>query len=1404
MKKLNMTNMQRAYLLGRQSMFELGGCSTHVYYEFINDLDIALFYEALNAVIGMQEVMRTVIYSEGYQVVLEDVPEYREDVLDWRDYSDEELKKAVEEIRDRMSHEVIECGKWPMYQFVFALLPNGKKKLFVSYDLIVSDALSFVILCSEMEQYYKNHNLQPLKTTYQMYLKSLENNQKSKRYLKDKNYWLAKLDKIAPAPELPYLQGASGDEKFGRRHYFVKEETWTTTKTFFKQQGISPTVGVLSVYAKVISFWTNQENFTVNLPMSSSIRRSKGMDRVMGDFTESLILSIPSVKKDFIEYMSILNKQFFNAYKHRSYDGIELMGEIRKQTGDNIMFPVVFTGMISESMTFEALDFFGNMVYGISQTPQVKLDCQVFETGGQLKVVWDYKKKYFAPEEIDEMFEQFISALCNIEGYVLEIPKRQKILLEKYNDTYVISDEDTISGIVTRGLAQEVFGCALKDDSQEITSVQLKKYVNKMANYLIRHGIKKNVRVGVLGERNVYTVIAIYAIERIGAVYVPINPQYPQERRDYILKKSKCVLCVETDTVKQAIQLERESLEYGENVTNGDAYVIYTSGSTGQPKGVVIPQKAAANTVHDMNDRFEVRRQDVFLNVAAFGFDLSVYDLFGAMAAQAKLVIEKEPKNIEHIIETLKKESVTIWNSVPAMMGLAVDLMEDYETVDSLRLILLSGDWIPVDLPDKIRSHFPNANIVSLGGATEASIWSVLYPVKKSMSGKSSVPYGYPMRNQKLYILDENQEQRPFEVEGEIYIGGQGVARCYDGEKEKTEQAFIEHKTLGRLYKTGDFGKMKREGFMEFRGRRDSQVKIHGYRVELGEIENAILQMQGVKNAVLQKYKNELSGDELLAYVVTEKIEQSSKVEAVFEDCIVEEKQKWNRKLKELEQMHSYMKELDKIAMYYMQKVFCEDGDIECLSGWMEEHSIDPKYTRLLSSWLSALEEHHYIQVSEEGRITWLEKLTIEEEQLEAYLYSFEGAKQVSEITKYFINCCKNHWQLLREEISPVELLFGDAKYDVADNIYRTNRMSEMMNLLLGKIVYRFVSGKKVKILELGAGTGSTARFVLDQVKNEDVEYTFTDISEFFLDKAKEQFPYSFMNYRMVDINENMQVQGCEYGEYDVIIAANVMHDAEILQNSLKNVQEILKKDGWLFLLETTKNTYVQRTSFGFLEGLTNCKDFRKDGNGSMIRTEQWKNVLLEAGFRNVSSAIEDEEYNGYLWQNILMAQNGYGHTDLKSEIILEQLRESFPDYMIPSRIYRIENIPLSANQKVDKKALYTPKTSYIRKVYEKPKTEMERRLAELWEKHLGIDKVGVTDSFFELGGDSLKAIMLVTMAKKAGIGFELADLYQYNNIRKLAKKVQIIENVGIEETNDMGIEDISEDDMALILDVLE
>jgi len=423
--------------------------------------------------------------------------------------------------------------------------------------------------------------------------------------------------------------------------------------------------------------------------------------------------------------------------------------------------------------------------------------------------------------------------------------------------------------------------------SRRLTYGELHRRAMRIAIRLREFGVQPNTLVAIVSERGWEQPVAALGILYAGAAYLPVAAHLPSERRRQLLHHGEVKIVLTQSSVARQI-------DWPENVRNvcvdeegewpGElalpvqrpedlAYVICTSGSTGIPKGVMIDHRGAVNTILDMNRRFAITPADRVLSISALSFDLSVYDIFGMLAAGGAIVMPgaQAARDPAHWVELAVQEGVTIWNSVPLLMKLFCESAVSCpnRADNKLRQVWLSGDWIPLNLPDEIRALAPNVEITSLGGATEASIWSIFFPVESVDPTWSSIPYGRALTNQTFHVLDDTLEPCPPPVVGQLYIGGIGLAKGYWRDPVRTAESFIIHPQTGaRLYRTGDLGRWLPDGNIELCGREDLQVKIRGIRVELGEIEAVLLQHPALSAVVVTAPGERHSERRLVACVV--------------------------------------------------------------------------------------------------------------------------------------------------------------------------------------------------------------------------------------------------------------------------------------------------------------------------------------------------------------------------------------------------------------------------------------------------------------------------------------------------------------------------------------------------------
>ncbi|WP_139487922.1 non-ribosomal peptide synthase/polyketide synthase [Brevibacillus dissolubilis] len=879
-----LTGIQLAYLVGRDPSFEIGGVSTSLTVEFEIDMDLERFNRAFQKLIDRHPILRTIVFENGTQQILEELPVYTIDTTDVTNWSQVEIEACILQQRERLLTKVIDPSQWPLFEIKTLQLPNGNKYFFLNMDALICDDSSLKILIKEFQSFYENIDLQlpDLQFNFRDYVQASAEFRQSNRYKKDEKYWMDKLEKFPGAPALPLKCDPADVEipQFGKLSQFMDGDNWNQLKQKARKRNVTPTSVLCAAYAYVLAYWSNQDHFGVNLTVFNRIPFHEDVKKLVGDFTTLMVLDIDAKNSlsSFWDFAEKVQDSLLEALEHRHYDGVDFIRHYSRKQGmnKNAAMPIVFTSVLNDNPedSFDQLVDFNKISFLSTRTSQVYIDNQVYEINGGLYITWDFVDQLFEDEVIQSMFTQYMDILNQVISAEqiadLELGAGSLQVIEKYNDTDMPIPVCPLHQMLVDTAKRLPDHMAVKHHEQTITYRELDERSNQIARYLIEQGVCKGDYIGVIAKRCIDTIVNLYGVLKSGAAYIPLDPEYPEERKEYIKEKANCKFFVAPDLYEKEKLHTYSTDAVDTGVTTDDmAYVIFTSGSTGKPKGVQIKHGAAANTIFDMNEKFAVTEKDRFMGISSMCFDLSVYDVFGAALSGAVMVIVDDQRDVFQLKQLVENERITIWNSVPAIMELTVDLYTETEHNDDLRVVLLSGDWISLKLPEKINRAFRTADVISLGGATEASIWSIYYPINEVSKDWKSIPYGMPLGNQKIYVLNQNQQFCPVGVEGELYIGGVGVASGYINDEEKTNAAFIMHPQLGYIYKTGDHGLLRAEGYVEFLGRKDSQVKIRGYRVELGEIENSLLQHEDVKKAAVIDYTDDKGIKNLLAFVVS-------------------------------------------------------------------------------------------------------------------------------------------------------------------------------------------------------------------------------------------------------------------------------------------------------------------------------------------------------------------------------------------------------------------------------------------------------------------------------------------------------------------------------------------------------
>ncbi|MDB4947620.1 MAG: blmIV, partial [Gemmatimonadetes bacterium] len=890
-----LTDVQQAYWVGRSGSLELGNVSSHSYTEFeLHGVDIGRLERALQGLVERHEMLRAIVLPDGRQQILPEVPPYRIAVTDLRGADEAAREAHLAQVREEMSHEVLPADRWPLFGVRASVLPGERVRIHFGLDYLIADAWSTRIIFDELAERYADPDLRmpPLELSFRDCVLAAYAEEGSDAFRRAEAYWRERLADLPPGPELPLAMSPDQltQPRFVRRTATLDATRWERLKTLAARAGLTPSGVLLAAFAEVLAAWSKNPRVTINLTLFNRPPGHAEIDDVVGDFTALSLLGIDAPRGDAFEVRARrVQEQLWRDMEHGAVSGVRVLRDLARLQGrpPASIMPVVFTSTLGQqrraagaplAAVSAALD--GEApVYSITQTPQVWLDHQVGERDGGLIFNWDAVEELFSPGVLDAMWESYRELLGRLaaseeawqDGVGARLPAAQLARRARVNAT----EAPVPAGLVHAGFEAQARRhgerLAVVAGERRMSYAELERRSRALGLELRARGARPNRLVAVVMDKGWEQVVAVLGIVRSGAAYLPIDAALPPERIAQLLECGRVELAVVQPEVEARLAwpagVERIGVEAAEPALDAAvalpavqgpedlAYVIFTSGSTGVPKGVMIDHRGALNTVVDCNERYGVGPEDRVLGLSALNFDLSVYDIFGLLAAGGALVLpdagaSRDPETWAALVAA---ERVTIWNSVPALMEMMAHYAADRGDgrLASLRVVMLSGDWLPVTLPDRIRALCPGARVHSLGGATEASIWSITYPIGEVRPEWTSIPYGVPMVNQRFHVLDERLAPRPEWVPGQLHIGGVGLAKGYWEDAEKTAASFITHPQTGeRLYRTGDLGRYLADGTIEFLGREDFQVKVQGHRIELGEIESVLEQHPAVRNAV--------------------------------------------------------------------------------------------------------------------------------------------------------------------------------------------------------------------------------------------------------------------------------------------------------------------------------------------------------------------------------------------------------------------------------------------------------------------------------------------------------------------------------------------------------------------------
>lgn len=800
-------------------------------------------------------------------------------------------------------------------------LANGEAVFMLVVHHIAFDAWSLWILMEELSEIYQALSMNRIAQlpipapAYREYTQQQTQWLASEKGERAKTYWLQKLagdihpltlNISKPRPRIQTFNGAS--------HYFrLAPELAQAINALAKSCGVTANSLLLTAFYTLLHRHSGQEDICIALPTAG--RTSGEFARTLGYFVNPVILRTQlAVNNLFIDVLEQVNTNLLEALEHQEYPFSSLI-EALNPTRDSSYTPLsqvsfVFQkpqqndGLNSAWVPGQQGPKINWAGLEIAQFPlnqqegQFELELEMVDTKGCFYGIFKYNRDIFTAQNM-RMLEQHLRELlqgivANPANEIGRLPMITAQELEQFrlwNNTAVrYPAHRSLHELIEQQVEKTPQLPAVRFENTQLNYAELNARANQLAHYLIATGVTPETKVGVCMNRSLEMVIALVAIIKAGGAYVPVDPGYPAARVAFMLEDINSPLLLTQENLLDSLPKNNlpqrtsriiavDKLDLSEFPQTNPAleigpdnlaYMIYTSGSTGNPKGAMNTHGAICNRLLWMQAEYQLTEQDRVLQKTPFSFDVSVWEFFWPLMTGAELIVARPEghKDTQYLIDIIQQTQITTLHFVPSMLSIFV-ADEKSTGCTSIKRVICSGEALSYDLQRRFFERL-DTELHNLYGPTEAAIDVTYWQCDKNYAA-NVVPIGKPIANIQIHILDAFMQPVPVGVNGELHIGGIGLARGYHNRPELTEAKFIvdpfSSDPNARLYKTGDLVRYLPDGNIDYLQRIDNQVKLRGFRIELGEVEAMVCSCTGVREAVVLKRSGATGDDYLVAYV---------------------------------------------------------------------------------------------------------------------------------------------------------------------------------------------------------------------------------------------------------------------------------------------------------------------------------------------------------------------------------------------------------------------------------------------------------------------------------------------------------------------------------------------------------
>ncbi|AZK48668.1 non-ribosomal peptide synthetase [Paenibacillus lentus] len=849
------------------------------FYRLRGGIDIKKLEEVLLTIINRHESLRTSFHMIGGEIV-QRVHQQVDWVLSYAVIGEESL----EDIKNEFIQS-FDLSQAPLFRASIVSLGKDEHVLMMDLHHIVGDGISSGILFDELARLYRNETLEEVSAQYKDYVWWQQ--AESKQHQEDEAYWLEQYSGELPVLELPTDYPRPPVRSFDGAYitHMINEEAGKGLKKYAQKERMTLYMVLLAVYDILLHKYTNQSDIIVGVPITD--RPHPDLRNTVGMFVNTLAIRNQfDAGEPFGAFARRVKNQVLNMYKHQNFP-FEELSEKLSVTRDVSRHPLFDTMFGVQNLEMPEFTFQGLDIEPLElnwRNSKFDMSWMVFDSE-RLMIGVEYNTSIFSEETIRRMlghFERIVEQILTKEDVLIEdielITAAEKLqILEQFNHKPAQIEEfnETIQELFEEQVQKTPDSIAVVYKDEKLTYEELNNQANRIARLLREQAADRDRIIAIMLDRSPDLLIGILATLKAGAAYLPIDPQYPEDRIAHMLTDSGAI-CLLTQTGVHIpdeydgsiLYMDDADIYRHEDISNLKpinrpedlAYVIYTSGSTGKPKGVMIEHRSLHNLLY-LGEPYGIRAGSRVLQFASISFDSSVAEIFPSLLTGATLYMEEKDELLSGLLTYMKQHEITTVTLSPSLLRAL-----PAEELPQLQYVISAGEACSVDIA---RTWGENRTFINAYGPTEATVCAS-YEVITPDSLKVTI--GKPFKNQQLYIINAQQQLQPIGVPGELCIGGRGLSRGYLNRPELTNERFIEHpfSPEDRLYKTGDLARWLPDGRVEYLGRMDDQVKVRGNRVELGEITNCLVDCEPVKDAVVIPVQDEQAQTILCGYITVE------------------------------------------------------------------------------------------------------------------------------------------------------------------------------------------------------------------------------------------------------------------------------------------------------------------------------------------------------------------------------------------------------------------------------------------------------------------------------------------------------------------------------------------------------